>query len=73
MWLSLKLLEAQLGSSLDKMLLISKQEALAGYDVANLGSPFTPPCSLAAPPCSLDAPSKAAMLPFLTQNGNPRS
>ncbi len=41
--------------------------------------PFQAPtcCALAlphsAPPCSLGAPSKAALLPFPNQNGNPRS
>ena len=35
-----------------------------------------PPCSLGAPcalPSSLDAPSKAALLPFPIENGNPQS
>ena len=46
MWLNHKLLEAQSGSSLDGILLTSKQEALAGYEAINIGSfilrPFTP-------------------------------
>ena len=70
------------------MLLSSKQEALARYEAAHLGSlvlrPFAPSllpwcsldaphCSLGAPPCSLAALSKAALLPFPNQNGNPQS
>ena len=55
-----------------------RKAAIAGYEAANLGSlvlhsfapPSAPSCSLAASLCSLAAPSEAALLPFLTQNGN---